>query len=205
MASRHIANAARRSFSARPLCPTRAAALAPRLAFSTSARIMSSTSTAATSLVPAPQPLRLDPPSASEESADFARACDEVQKWFDSPRFKGIKRPYPPSAVVSKRGSMPVIPPASSLMADKLFALLERHAKEGTPAHTMGAIDPVQQSQMAHHQEVVYVSGWASSSVLTTCNNEVGPDLADYPYTTVPNQVQVSAHEQRGGRTLSRG
>lgn len=51
---------------------------------------------------------------------------------------------------------------------------------------------------MAHHQEAVYVSGWAASSVLTTCNNEVGPDLADYPYTTVPNQVQVSRVERVG-------
>jgi len=53
----------------------------------------------------------------------------------------------------------------------------------------MGAIDPVQMTQMAQNQEAVYVSGWAASSVLTTGNNEVGPDLGDYPYTTVPNQV----------------
>lgn len=85
---------------------------------------------------------------------------------------------------------MPAIPPASSLMADKLFALLSEHAANRTVVHTLGAVDPVQMSQMAFHQEVVYVSGWAASSVLTTCNNEVGPDLADYPYTTVPNQVQ---------------
>ncbi|CAD6950227.1 unnamed protein product, partial [Tilletia caries] len=65
-----------------------------------------------------------------------------------------------------------------------------QRAKERKPVHTMGAIDPIQQSQMAYNQEVVYVSGWATSSVLTTCNNEVGPDLADYPYTTVPNQGQ---------------
>lgn len=56
--------------------------------------------------------------------------------------------------------------------------------------HTMGAVDPVQMTQMAAHQEVVYVSGWACSSLLTTGNNEVGPDFGDYPYTTVPNQVQ---------------
>jgi isocitrate lyase len=42
----------------------------------------------------------------------------------------------------------------------------------------MGAIDPVQMTQMARHQEAVYISGWAASSVLTTGNNEVGPDLA---------------------------
>lgn len=32
------------------------------------------------------------------------------------------------------------------------------------------------------------MSGWACSSVLTT-TNEVSPDLGDYPYDTVPNQV----------------
>ena len=44
-------------------------------------------------------------------------------------------------------------------------------------------------TQMAPNQEVLYVSGWACSSVLTT-TNEVSPDLGDYPYNTVPNQVQ---------------
>ena len=53
----------------------------------------------------------------------------------------------------------------------------------------MGAIDPVQMTQQAANQEVLYVSGWACSSVLTT-TNEVSPDLGDYPYNTVPNQVQ---------------
>lgn len=145
---------------------------------------------AATSAFPSPPPLRLQPPSPEEEAADFQRGCDEVQAFFDSPRFKGIKRPYPPSAVVSKRGSVPATPPQSSLMADKLWSLLRHRFSKGEPVHTMGAIDPIQQSQMAYHQEVTYVSGWACSSVLTTCSNEVGPDLADYPYTTVPNQVQ---------------
>lgn len=101
-----------------------------------------------------------------------------------------MQRPYGPADVVSKRGSVPVQPPQSSLMADKLFSLLTHRFEERKPVHTMGAIDPVQQSQMAHFLEVTYVSGWACSSVLTTCNNEVGPDLGDYPYTTVPNQVQ---------------
>ena len=53
----------------------------------------------------------------------------------------------------------------------------------------MGAIDPVQMTQQAAHQEVLYVSGWSCSSVLTS-TNEVSPDFGDYPYNTVPNQVQ---------------
>lgn len=59
----------------------------------------------------------------------------------------------------------------------------------------MGAIDPVQMTQQAPHQEVLYISGWACSSVLTT-TNEVSPDFGDYPYNTVPNQVQRMAKAQ---------
>ena len=44
-------------------------------------------------------------------------------------------------------------------------------------------------TQQAPHQEALYVSGWACSSTLTT-TNEVSPDFGDYPYNTVPNQVQ---------------
>lgn len=53
----------------------------------------------------------------------------------------------------------------------------------------MGAIDPVQMTQQAVHQQVLYISGWACSSILTS-TNEVSPDFGDYPYNTVPNQVQ---------------
>lgn len=53
----------------------------------------------------------------------------------------------------------------------------------------MGAIDPVQMTQQAPNQEVLYISGWACSSLLTT-TNEVSADFGDYPYNTVPNQVQ---------------
>ena len=53
----------------------------------------------------------------------------------------------------------------------------------------MGVIDPVQMTQQAANQEALYVSGWACSSTLTT-TNEVSPDFGDYPYDTVPNQVE---------------
>lgn len=60
---------------------------------------------------------------------------------------------------------------------------------------SVGAIDPVQMTQQASNQEVLYISGWACSSVLTT-TNEVSPDFGDYPYNTVPNQVQRLAKAQ---------
>lgn len=122
--------------------------------------------------------LPLDPPAVDQETLAFETRVAALQKHFSSPRYKGIKRPYTAADVVSKQGSMPVIPLPGSLLADKLFALLKRAADAGKPIHTMGAIDPVQVTQMARYQEVVYVSGWAASSVLTTASNEVGPDLA---------------------------
>ncbi|KAG9769037.1 isocitrate lyase 2, partial [Aureobasidium melanogenum] len=122
------------------------------------------------------------------EDAVFDDQVKQVQDWWASPRYKGIKRPYSAEDVVSKRGTLQQIYP-SSLMARKLFNLLEERAANGEPVHTMGAIDPVQMTQQAPHQEILYVSGWACSSVLTS-TNEVSPDFGDYPYNTVPNQVQ---------------
>ncbi|KII94004.1 hypothetical protein PLICRDRAFT_49993 [Plicaturopsis crispa FD-325 SS-3] len=132
-------------------------------------------------------PLQL--PGVEVEAAEFEARTADMDAFFSQPRFASVKRPYSPSAVASKQGSLPVLPLPSTLLAEKLFALFTRAAKEKKPIHTMGAIDPVQMTQMARHQEVVYISGWAASSVLTTGNNDVGPDLGDYPYTTVPNQV----------------
>jgi isocitrate lyase len=118
----------------------------------------------------------------------FDQQVQDIKSWWNSARFEGIKRPYSPEDVVSKRGSMLQTYP-SSIMARKLFNLMNERAAAGDPVHTMGAIDPVQMTQQAANQEVLYISGWACSSVLTT-TNEVSPDFGDYPYNTVPNQVQ---------------
>jgi isocitrate lyase len=122
--------------------------------------------------------LPLEPVSIDEETKIFQQRCSDMQEFFTRPRFASIKRPYTASDVVSKQGSFPPVPLPGSLLSDKLFALFSRASKKGKPVHTMGAIDPVQVTQMARYQEVVYVSGWAASSTLTTANNEVGPDLS---------------------------
>jgi len=44
-------------------------------------------------------------------------------------------------------------------------------------------------TQMAKYIDTVYVSGWQCSSTASS-TDEPGPDLADYPMTTVPNKVQ---------------
>ncbi|KAI0838130.1 isocitrate lyase [Hypoxylon sp. FL0890] len=132
--------------------------------------------------------------SGAAEDALYEQQVRDVETWWASPRYEGIKRPYTATDVVSKRGSQQQSYP-SSLMARKLFNLIKEREAKGEPIHTMGAIDPVQMTQQAPHQEVLYVSGWACSAVLTT-TNEVSPDFGDYPYNTVPNQVQRLAKAQ---------
>ncbi|KIX06746.1 isocitrate lyase [Rhinocladiella mackenziei CBS 650.93] len=134
------------------------------------------------------QLLSTEDKAGDAEDILFKQQVEDVKRWWASPRYKGIKRPYTPEDVVSKRGTLQQTYP-SSLMARKLFNLLAERAAERKPVHTMGAIDPVQMTQQAPNQEILYVSGWACSSVLTT-TNEVSADFGDYPYNTVPNQVQ---------------
>jgi isocitrate lyase len=122
------------------------------------------------------------------EDALFDSQVKELNEWWSSPRWKGVKRPYDAQSVVARRGTLQQVYP-SSVMARKLFNLLEEREAAGEPVHTMGAIDPAQMTQQAPNQEILYLSGWACSSLLTS-TNEVSADFGDYPYNTVPNQVQ---------------
>lgn len=132
--------------------------------------------------------------AGAAEDALYESQVKDVEAWWATPRFADIKRPYSAADVVSKRGSQMQSYP-SSVMARKLFNLIKEREAAGEPIHTMGAIDPVQMTQQAPHQEILYISGWACSSVLTT-TNEVSADFGDYPYNTVPNQVQRMAKAQ---------
>ncbi|KAI0099874.1 isocitrate lyase [Nemania sp. FL0031] len=186
--------------------PRRVITAPPRLPIcAVSARYISSTATKM-SLSPVQPPLSTALASDSfqllpeaekagvAEDALYESQIKDVEAWWSTPRFAGIKRPYTAADVVSKRGSQMQSYP-SSVMARKLFNLIKEREAAGEPIHTMGAIDPVQMTQQAPHQEVLYLSGWACSSVLTT-TNEVSPDFGDYPYNTVPNQVQRMAKAQ---------
>merc|ERR1719181_2006691 len=107
---------------------------------------------------------------------------------MESDRFRYTRRPYTPEQVALLSGTFP-LSFASTEMADKAYDLLRSHQATGTCSHTFGALDPVQVTQMAKYLTSVYVSGWHSSSTAST-SNEPGPDVADYPYDTVPNKVE---------------
>ncbi|KAL5056346.1 hypothetical protein RYX36_037028 [Vicia faba] len=123
-----------------------------------------------------------------EEEARFESEVAEVQAWWNSERFKLTKRPYSAKDVVSLRGNLRQTY-ASGELSKKLWNLLKTHQTNRTASRTFGALDPVQVTQMAKHLDTIYVSGWQCSSTHTS-TNEPGPDLADYPYDTVPNKVE---------------
>merc|ERR1719174_1518567 len=105
-----------------------------------------------------------------------------------SERFKHTTRPYSAEDVVKLQGTLP-LHFVGAQISDKLYWMMKDHQAKGKCSHTFGALDTVQVVQMAKYLTSVYVSGWQSSSTAST-SNEPGPDVADYPYDTVPNKVE---------------
>merc|ERR1719355_124831 len=110
-----------------------------------------------------------------------------MSAWMTSDRFKYTTRPYKAEDVVKMQGTCP-LHFTGAKVSQKLYDMMREHQKNGTCSHTFGALDPVQIVQMNKYLTSVYVSGWQSSSTAST-SNEPGPDIADYPYDTVPNKV----------------
>ncbi len=73
--------------------------------------------------------------AGAAEDALYESQIKEVQEWWASPRYDGIKRPYSAADVVSKRGSQLQSYP-SSVMARKLFNLIKEREAKGEPIHT---------------------------------------------------------------------
>ncbi|XP_052484328.1 isocitrate lyase [Gossypium raimondii] len=128
------------------------------------------------------------PSMIMEEEGRYEAEVADVQAWWNSERFKLTRRQYSARDVVALRGNLKQSY-GSNEMAKKLWRTLKTHQANGTASRTFGALDPVQVTMMAKHLDSIYVSGWQCSSTHTT-TNEPGPDLADYPYDTVPNKVE---------------
>eukprot|EP00403_Amphidinium_massartii_P021804 CAMPEP_0178399366 /NCGR_PEP_ID=MMETSP0689_2-20121128/15244_1 /TAXON_ID=160604 /ORGANISM="Amphidinium massartii, Strain CS-259" /LENGTH=548 /DNA_ID=CAMNT_0020020143 /DNA_START=102 /DNA_END=1748 /DNA_ORIENTATION=- len=121
------------------------------------------------------------------EETEFKARVEAMAKFMAQDRYKYTKRPYKPEDVVKLQGTLP-LHFTSAKVSEKLYKMMRDHQANGTCSHTFGALDPVQVVQMAKYITTVYVSGWQSSSTAST-SNEPGPDVADYPYDTVPNKV----------------
>lgn len=132
-------------------------------------------------------PIMMHPVHGSTTDAQYQQEIQQTQQWMDSPRFQHVKRPYDAAAVVRLRAPLQQ-QYASNETAKKLWRMLQQAKERGTYSHTFGCLDPIQVAQMAKYLSTVYVSGWQCSSTASTVN-EPGPDIADYPWNTVPNKV----------------
>lgn len=122
-----------------------------------------------------------------KEEQIFIDEVAAVKKWWSDSRWRYTKRPFTAEQIVAKRGNLKIEYP-SNTQAKKLWKILEGRFQAGDASYTYGCLEPTMLTQMAKYLDTVYVSGWQSSST-ASASDEPGPDLADYPYTTVPNKV----------------
>jgi len=121
------------------------------------------------------------------EQQKYQQEVEAVKKWWSEPRWRYTRRPFTAEEIVQKRGNLPIQYP-SNAQSKKLWNIVEDRFKNKEASFTYGCLDPVMVTQMAKYLDTVYVSGWQSSSTASS-SDEPGPDLADYPMTTVPNKV----------------
>lgn len=84
--------------------------------------------------------------AGTPEDALYEQQIKDVEAWWATPRFSGIKRPYTAADVVSKRGSLQQSYP-SSLMGRKLWSLIQEKLSKGEPLHTSRNISSPSTSQ----------------------------------------------------------
>jgi isocitrate lyase len=127
------------------------------------------------------------PVDLNKEDAAFAAEVVAVKQWWSDSRWRYTKRPFTAEQIVVKRGTLAIEYPSNN-QSKKLWETLEQRFQNGDASYTYGCLEPTAVTQMAKYLDTVYVSGWQSSSTASS-SDEPGPDLADYPYTTVPNKV----------------
>ena len=118
----------------------------------------------------------------------FKHRVGNVSKWLNRPRFKNVSRTWDAEQIVTLQGSQRPVEQLSNMTSKKFWNILENSKKNKKCEYTYGALDPLQVTQMSEYLSTVYVSGWQTSSTASS-NNLPGPDLADYPYDSVPKKV----------------
>ncbi|HWX10203.1 MAG TPA: isocitrate lyase, partial [Gaiellaceae bacterium] len=101
----------------------------------------------------------------------------ELQRWFDSPRFKGIKRLHSAREVAEQRGSIKVDYPVAKLAAEGFYERLRELFAQRKSITTFGPYSPGQAVAMKRQGiEGIYLGGWATSAKGSK-QEDPGPDL----------------------------
>src|SRR5512141_1920985 len=120
---------------------------------------------------------------------DFEKQVADMQQWFDSPRFRGIKRVHTAREVVEQRGTIPTDYSVARAAAEGVRARLRDLFEKKQCITTFGPYSPGQAVALKRIGiEGIYLGGWATSAKGSS-HEDPGPDLASYPLSQVPDEA----------------
>src|ERR1700676_1399867 len=106
--------------------------------------------------------------------------------WSNSPRWKGIQRPYSAEDVVRLRGTIAVEHSIARLTAEKLW----RYVNEKPFVNSLGALTGNQaMQQVKAGLDAIYLSGWQVAGDANLAG-QMYPDQSLYPADSVPAIVR---------------
>jgi isocitrate lyase len=145
--------------------------------------------------------------TTSDVSTAVNDAAAALQRDWDSPRWRGVRRDYSAADVVRLRGSVPVEHSLARAGAERLWSLLG--SEDWVPS--LGALTGGQAVQMVKAGlQAIYLSGWQVAAD-ANLSGQTYPDQSLYPANSVPAVVrrinnalrradQIEWSEGRGGR-----
>jgi isocitrate lyase len=120
---------------------------------------------------------------------NFEHEVAELQAWFASARFQGIRRVHSAREVVEQRGTIRADYSVAREAAERFYDRLRTLFKEGKGITTFGPYSPGQAVAMKRMGiEAIYLGGWATSAK-GSVDEDPGPDLASYPLSQVPDEA----------------
>ncbi|MGM3189371.1 isocitrate lyase [Dickeya dadantii subsp. dieffenbachiae] len=122
-------------------------------------------------------------------STSRTQQIEQLEQEWNTPRWKGITRPYRAEDVVNLRGSVNPACTLAQLGAEKLWKLLNGKSRKGY-VNCLGALTGGQALQQAKAGlEAVYLSGWQVAADANLAAS-MYPDQSLYPSNSVPEVVQ---------------
>lgn len=113
----------------------------------------------------------------------------EVEAFFKSPRFNGLKRLYTARQVAEQQGTIFNDYSIAKAAAGGFFNKLRTRFSENKSITTFGPYSPSQAVMMKRAGiEGIYLGGWATSAK-GSMDEDPGADLASYPLSQVPNEA----------------
>src|SRR6202045_3666937 len=107
-------------------------------------------------------------------------------QWAESPRWRGIERPYSAEDVVRLRGTIAVEHSIARLTSEKLW----RYVNEKPFVNSLGALTGNQaMQQVKAGLDAIYLSGWQVAGDANLAG-EMSPDQSLYPADSVPAVVR---------------